>query len=187
MVENVDKGDLSSPTVLDICLPRVVVVSLILESCAQMFVGLSNLMPMSRDDHMQYAHESTHGPCWPSLPVTFSSVLTARGAVHMGQLKQFLAHLTGASSSSAGNYWRNRTLWHPPITLTSNHAARRLEQTIRTIPAHNLLCDASRTLYLMAVLTVQQLFWRIQREVGTRSSGVECLLLLLLLLSIRSC
>jgi hypothetical protein len=40
----------------------------------------------------------------------------------------------------------------------------------------------------MAVLTVQQLFWRIQREVGTRSSGVECLLLLLFFLfSIGDC
>lgn len=109
MVEYVDRGDLSSHTDLDICLPRAVVVLVILESCVQMLVGLSNLIPMSRDDHMQYAHESTHGPCWPSLPATFSSVVTARGAVHMGQLKQFLAHLTEAHSSSAGNYLRNRT------------------------------------------------------------------------------
>ena len=92
MEEYVDSGDLSSPKDLDICLPRAAG-SVIFDSWVRMFVGLSNLMPMSRVVHMQYPQDNTQGPCWVPFPVTFSSVLTARGAVHMGQLKQFLAHL----------------------------------------------------------------------------------------------
>lgn len=45
-----------------------------------------------------------------------------------------------------------------PVTFTSNHTARRLKQTVWTIPTNYLFRNTSRTLYLMTVLTVQQLF-----------------------------
>lgn len=41
-----------------------------------------------------------------------------------------------------------------PIPLAPNHATWRLKQTVRTIPAYNLLRYTSGTLDLMTVLTV---------------------------------
>lgn len=110
--------------------------------------------------------------------MTFSSVLTDKGAVQIGQLKQFLAHLQSSHLAEIPIPWLTT---NSPITLTPHHTTRRLEQTIRAIPTHNLLRYTSRTLDLMAIFTVEKLFRRIEREVGTRRSRVECLFLFFIL------
>lgn len=62
-----------------------------------------------------------------------------------------------------------------PISLTPDHTAGRLEQAVRTVPAHNLLGYASRALDLMAILAVKQLLRGIQREIGARRPRIESL------------
>ena len=88
MEEYADSGDFKSPKVLDAFLCREDE-SVILDNWARMFVGLSKVIPISKVVHIQYAQANTNGAC--SVP--FSRAVTASGAVHTGQLKQFLEHL----------------------------------------------------------------------------------------------
>lgn len=125
---------------------------------------------------MQYGQANIQGPCWLGFPVALSSVLTARGAVHIGQLKQFLAHLQESGHQNqhcfVAKQNRNNRL-HLPIAFTPNHTTRRLKQTIRAIPTHNLLRYAPRTFDLMTILTVQKLLGRVERKVGAWRSRIK--------------
>lgn len=70
----------------------------------------------------------------------------------MGQLKQFLEHLRTAFSEIP----LGRPMYIP-IPFTPDHAAGSLEQTIWTVPTHNLLCYTSRTFDLVAVFAIEEL------------------------------
>ena len=62
-----------------------------LDSWTAILLGLSNLMPMSRDVQLQYPQTRIQGPLM-GVP-SESNVFTVMGAVQIGQLKQFLLHL----------------------------------------------------------------------------------------------
>ncbi len=67
-----------------------------LDSWIARLLGLSKVMPMSRVVQLQYPHARIQGP-FKWLP-SGSNVFTVMGAVHIGQLKQFLLHLKNVVS-----------------------------------------------------------------------------------------
>ena len=120
-----------------------------------MFVGLSNLMPMSKVVQVQYPQARIHGPCCaPASPP--SRVLTVSGEVQTGQLKQLRAHLF----QDQRHRKRPVNILGLPVAIRPHTAARRFKEAIWTEPADYLLSDASWTLDLPAVFAIQQVFWR---------------------------
>lgn len=72
--------------------------------------------------------------------------------------------------------------YYLPITIALDHTTWRFKETTRAEPAHNFFRYASWAFYLVAVLTVEQLFRRIHREIGSRGPGVEGLFFLFIVL-----
>ena len=62
---------------------------------------------------------------------------------------------------------------HSPVSLLFDSTTWYLEQTIRTKPAYNLLRRASRTSYIVTVITPHQALKRVQAIVGARVAGVK--------------
>ncbi len=92
-------------------------------------------------------------------PDSASKVFTVRGAVHTGQLKQFLVHLRGVSLTLANGEDMDpedcdrglKAGSYLPIPFTLDHPAGDFEQTAWTIPAYDLFNRTSRTSYVVAV------------------------------------
>ena len=94
-----------------------------------------------------------------------SSVTRLIGAVHIGQLKQFLTHLTvdlvkpkpcnNIKNKELSNKIRNAYL---PAAVPLDNGARELEQATGTIPAGYFLDNASGASYFMAVFAVLEVF-----------------------------
>ena len=87
--------------------------------------------------------------------------------MHIGQLKQFLVHLF-TCQSHARHLRVERILAYLPTSLALDHARWHLEQTIRAVPCHNFFQRTSRTSDLLAVLAIQKVLQRVQREVRSR-------------------
>lgn len=86
VAERGERGWLSEDVSLFVGLRALLLVNF--ASCARMLLGLSNAMPISCVSHLQ----NPQAKMYDGGPAS-SRGFTERGAVHMGQLKQFLAHL----------------------------------------------------------------------------------------------
>lgn len=65
-----------------------------------------------------------------------------------------------------------------PVAFAALGAARYLHKAGRTVESHDLLTNASRASYLLAVLAVHKMLERKETVVGARGSGVECSLVI---------
>lgn len=60
-----------------------------------------------------------------------------------------------------------------PVSIAFDVAARHLEETIGAVVGDNLLCYTPRTTNLVAFDTVEEIFERVQAEVGARGARVK--------------
>ena len=74
-----------------------------------------------------------------------------------------------------------------PTSLALGHTRRHLEQTIRTVPCHNLFYRTSWASDLLAVFTKQEVLERVEGEIGAWGPGVECSFLLLVIVVLGLC
>ena len=55
-----------------------------------------------------------------------------------------------------------------PPALALHHRNGHLEEAVGAVPAHDLLYYTTRTSYLLAFFTVQEMLWGVQGEIGAR-------------------
>ena len=119
-----------------------------------------NCQPISSDVQLQYPQLKIHGPRSDRWTGSGWIDVTAKGPIHIGQLKQFLVHLHKLQSQDC-HLRAERTMAYLPTSLALDHARRHLEQAIRTVPCHNFFQRASWTSNLLAILAIQKVLQRV--------------------------
>ena len=113
-----------------------------------------NCQPISSDVQLQYPQLKIHGPMSDRWTGSGWIDVTARGPIHIGQLKQFLVHLYRLQSHVC-HLKAGRILAYLPTSLALDHARRHFKQTVWTIPCHNFFQRTSWASNLLAVLAIQ--------------------------------